>query len=346
MRAAVFQGKGRPLAIETLADPTPGEGQVVLRVGRCGICGSDLHMAEGHTFSFEIGAVPGHEFSGEVVAIGKGVSRLRLGDRVAVLPFLSCGHCKSCLAGDPMGCPKQRIMGSLGVNGGYADYVLVDDIWCVNLPNSLGFDDGALVEPLAVSLRANRVSGIRSGDRVLVLGAGAIGLAAAFWARQSGASRIAVSATSHRREAMAQAIGADAFITPEEGRTLAEQSAAALGGEADIVFECAGVTGSLDLAVSAVRRRGVIAAPGFCWNPDSFSPIWAMVKEVTIRYTNVYDTQEFEIAVRALDRGHVEPRAMITDVVSLDDAPAAFAKTFSKWAYRVTIAAGMPPTME
>lgn len=324
MRAAVFQAKGKPLAIETLADPTPGEGQVVLRVGRCGICGSDLHMAEGHSFSFDEGAVPGHEFSGEVVALGRGVERLKLGDRVAVLPFLSCGHCRSCLEGDPMGCPRQKMMGSFGVQGGYAEYVLVDAWWCVRLPNSLGFDDGALVEPLAVSLRAARVSGIKAGDRVLVLGAGAIGLAAAYWARQSGAGRVAVSATSNRREAMARAIGADAFIIPEEGRTLAEQSDEALGGGADIVFECAGVTGSLDLAVSAVRRRGTIASPGFCWTPDTYSPMWAMIKEVTIRYTNVYDTREFEIAVGALDNGHVEPRAMITDVVSLDDTPAAF----------------------
>jgi (R,R)-butanediol dehydrogenase/meso-butanediol dehydrogenase/diacetyl reductase len=324
MRAAVFQGKDKPLAIRTLADPTPGQGQVVLRVGRCGICGSDLHMAEGHTFSFAEGAVPGHEFSGEVVALGAGVGRLRMGDRVTVLPFLSCGKCRSCLEGDPMGCPQQRMMGASGVNGGYAEYVLVDEIWCVSLPKSLGFDDGALVEPLAVSLRANRVSGISNGDRVLVLGAGAIGLAAAYWARRSGAHRVAVSATSTRREDTARAIGADAFITPEEGRTLAEQSTAALGGEADIVFECAGMPGSLDLAISAVRRRGTVAAPGFCWTPDPFASIWAMIKEATIRYTNVYDTREFEIAVRALDNGHVEPRAMITDVVSLDDAPAAF----------------------
>jgi len=324
MRAAVFQAKGKPLAIENIADPTPGEGQVVLKVGRCGICGSDLHMAEGHTYSFDEGAIPGHEFSGEVVAIGAGVDRLKMGDRVAALPFLSCGKCGPCLAGDPMGCPQQRMMGTWGVKGGYAEYVLINEIWCVKLPKSLGFDDGALVEPLAVSLRAARVSGIKSGDRVLVLGAGAIGLAAAYWARQSGASKIAVSATSNRREDMARAVGADAFITPEEGRTLAEQSTAALGGEADIVFECAGVVGSLDLAVSAVRRRGVIASPGFCWTPDTFSPMWAMSKETTIKYTNVYDTKEFEISIAAFENGNVEPRAMITDVVSLDDTPTAF----------------------
>ena len=323
MRAAVFQ-TDRKLAIENVADPAPGEGQVVVKVHRCGICGSDLHMAEGHVFSFDAGAIPGHEVSGEVVATGPGVERIAVGDHVAVLPFLTCGSCVSCRTGDPMGCRDGRMMGAFGVTGGYAEYVLTNAIWCVRLPRSLSFEDGALVEPLAVSLRAARASGVKAGDRVLVMGAGAIGLAAAYWARLGGATKVAVSATSLRRRDMAMAMGIDAFIAPEAGLTLVEQSTAALGGDADIVFECAGVAGSLDQAVSAVRRGGTIAAPGFCWTPDSFTPLMAMLKEATIKFTNVYSTREFEIAVEALANGHVEPRAMVTDVVDLARAPEAF----------------------
>jgi 2-desacetyl-2-hydroxyethyl bacteriochlorophyllide A dehydrogenase len=324
MRAAVFRTSNRQLGIETVADPTPAAGQVVVKVGRCGICGSDLHMAEGHTFSFDDGAIPGHEVAGEVVAIGAGVERVKVGDKVAVLPFLTCGRCKACLAGDGMGCAQMRMFGAFGLGGGYAEYAVTNEIWCVKLPNSLSMDDGALVEPLAVSLRAIRASGIKTGDRVLVMGAGAIGLAAAYWARQSGAASVAVAATSTRREAMARGVGADSFLIPDPERTLAEQTAEALGGPADIVFECAGMPGSLDQAVSAVRRYGTIASPGFCWSPDSFTPLWAMLKDVTIRFTNMYNSRDFEIAVGALDKGHVEPRAMITDVVTLDAAPAAF----------------------
>lgn len=324
MRAAVFRTDKRQLGIEQVADPTPGPGQVVVRVHRCGICGSDLHMAEGHSYSFDDGAIPGHEVAGEVMAMGTGVEGLIIGDHVAVLPFLTCGECVACKTGDAVGCAAFGMFGAYGVTGGYAEYLLTNALWCVRLPNSLSFDDGALVEPLAVSLRAARASGIKSGDRVLVMGAGAIGLAAAYWARLSGAERVVMSATSRRREAIARAIGVDAFIVPEDGRRLAEQSAEALGRPADVVFECAGVVGSLDQAVSAVRRRGTIAAPGFCWVPDSFSAMPAMMKEATIRYTNMYDTREFEIAVGALDNGHVEPRAMITETVSLDGAPAMF----------------------
>lgn len=324
MRAAVFRTDTRKLAIENVPDPVPGRGQVVIKVHRCGICGSDLHMAEGHTYSFGDGEIPGHEVSGEVVAFGADAHGLAIGDRVSVLPFVTCGECVGCRTGDAMACPQFRMFGSFGTGGGYAEYLVTNPGWCVKLPKSLSFDDGALVEPLAVSLRAARASGVTSGDRVLVMGAGAIGLAAAFWARLSGAQSVVMSATSRRREDMARAIGIDEFLVPEDGRTMAEQATQALGAPADIVFECAGVPGSLDLAVSAVRRRGTIAAPGFCWVPDSFSAMPAMIKEVTLRYTNMYDTREFEIAIGALDNGHVEPRAMISDVVALDGAPAAF----------------------
>mgnify|MGYP002723423154 CR=1 FL=1 len=323
MRAAIFEAGDRGLSIATLPDPTPGEGQVVIKVGRCGICGSDLHMAEGPRPRFRQGAVPGHEFAGEIVARGRSVDDLKIGDRVAVLPLLSCGCCSACLAGDPVGCAGRRMIGS-GVNGGFAEYAVADARWCVKLPDTLGFADGALVEPLAVSLRAARASGIKAGDRVLVIGAGAIGIAAAYWARRAGASKIVVSATSTRREAIARAVDADAFITPQEGHTLPEQLLEILGAPADIVFECAGVPGSLGLAISAIRRGGTVASPGFCWTPDPFEAIHALTREATIKYTNMYDRREYEIAVDALDAGHVQPRAMVTQVVSLDGAPSAF----------------------
>jgi len=323
MRAAVFRTETRQLSLETVPDPTPGAGQVVIKVHRCGICGSDLHMAEGHVHSFADGAIPGHELAGEVVALGAGAEGVAVGDHVAVLPYVTCGKCAACLAGDAIACRAFRMFGS-GTGGGYAEYALTNPGWCVQLPRTLGFEDGALVEPLAVSLRAARVSGIQAGDRVLVLGAGAIGLAAAYWARRYGASRIAVSATSRRREAMARAVGADAFLVPEEGRTLAEQCREALGGLPDVVFECAGAYGSLDQAISAVRRGGTVAAPGFHWGQDKFSGMGALVKEVTIRFTNMYNPDEFARSVDALDRGHVEPRAMITNMVDLAGAPAAF----------------------
>jgi len=106
MKAAVFQALHEPLTVETIADPTPGEGEVVIRVGKCGICGSDLHMSEDPAFRARPGDVFGHEFAGEVVALGKGIERIRTGDLVSVVPLRSCGHCPSCLAGEPAWCAE------------------------------------------------------------------------------------------------------------------------------------------------------------------------------------------------------------------------------------------------
>jgi len=178
MRAAVFLENDRQLTVEAEDDPTPGAGQVVVKVHRRGICSSDLHMAEGHMISFAEGAIPGHEVSGEVVALGPGAQSVAVGEHVAVLPYVTCGRCVSCRTGDGMGCKQFSMFGS-GPGGGCAEFVLTNPGWCVPLSRSVGFDAGALVEPLAVSLRAARVSRAGQGDRVLVLGAGPIGLAAA-----------------------------------------------------------------------------------------------------------------------------------------------------------------------
>ena len=326
MQILSFDHASAGLVVESRPDPEPGPGEVIVKVGRCGICGSDLHMAKGHLGGFGDGVVPGHEFAGEVVALGSGVSKLKTGDRVSVLPLITCGQCADCLAGDPVGCRRGRMMGVREIDGGYAQYAIADANWCVKLPESLSLADGALVEPLAVSLRAVRAARIAPGDRVLVMGAGPIGAAAAWWARLAGAGKVAVSATSLRRKDIAGAMGADAFIIPEDGRELADQAREALGGPVDLVIECAGAPGSLQQAVSAIRRGGMVVAPGFCWTPDTFMAVGALVNEATIKYTNMYDRREFEIAVDQLSAGRVEPRAMISRQVGLGDAPAVFAE--------------------
>ncbi|MGI4876499.1 MAG: zinc-dependent alcohol dehydrogenase, partial [Janthinobacterium lividum] len=187
MKAVVMQGLRQPLVVETVADPAPATGELVVRVGRCGICGSDLHMTEDPAFHRKAGDVLGHEFAGEVVALGRGVEGFVIGDRVAVVPLGSCGHCPSCLAGEPAWCPQMRLQG-----GGYAEYAVTDPRQCVRLPASASMADGAIIEPLAVALHGVLLAEMKAGDKVLVLGAGPIGLAVAFWARRLGAARVVV----------------------------------------------------------------------------------------------------------------------------------------------------------
>jgi threonine dehydrogenase-like Zn-dependent dehydrogenase len=325
MRVAMFEGVGQPLRVTTVPDPSPGDEQVVVRVGRCGICSSDLHMTEGHDFTLPPGAVPGHEFSGEIVALGKGAQGLTVGDRVTVLPALTCGHCRFCLAGAPFACEAgSRTLGVGPTWGGYAEYAIAGSRWCLPLPDELSLEDGALMEPLAVGLHGVRLAGIRPGDRVLVIGAGPVGLAAIYWARRLGAGRIAVTASSTRRAALAETMGADAFLVPEPGRSLAEASADALGGQADVVLECAGVPGTIDQGIDCVRRSGTVAVLGICTGPETIGALRAVLREVTLRFAFAFDRQDFEFSIDALLRGSGEPRRMVSGTVGLGETPSTF----------------------
>src|SRR5262249_54866170 len=149
-----------------------------IQVSRCGICGSDLHMTEDPFFGLAPGAILGHEYAGEVVALGRGVQHVRAGDRVAVLPLQGCWKCASCVAGESAWCTQMRIGG-----GGYGQYSLAHEAQCLILPKCVTLEDGALIEPMAVGLHGVTVAQLVPGARVLVIGAGPIGLAATFWAR-------------------------------------------------------------------------------------------------------------------------------------------------------------------
>ena len=223
MKAAVFKKLRAPLEVETLPDPAPGPGEVVVEVCRCGICGSDLHITEDPIFGVPTGIVLGHEYSGRVAAVGRDVQGVAEGEHVAVFPVHGCGHCATCLAGLPAWCRQMRVDG-----GGYGQYALAEPHQLVRLPRTLSLQDGALVEPMAVSLHGVTLAESAPGARVLVLGAGPIGLAAAFWARRLGAGRVAVTASSTRRAGLALAMGAHVFIDPADASPTAVE--AALGG--------------------------------------------------------------------------------------------------------------------
>ncbi|MAW79819.1 MAG: Zn-dependent alcohol dehydrogenase [Parvularcula sp.] len=317
MRAVVHQGLHQKLAIENIADPAPGAGEVVLSVGRCGICGSDLHMTEDPAFGVDKGAVLGHEFAGEVIDLGKGVERLKKGDLVSVVPIASCGKCPSCLAGEPAWCEKMYLQG-----GGYGEFAVTNENQCVALPKSASMADGAIIEPLAVALHGVMMGEQKPGDNVLILGAGPIGLGVAFWARRFGASRVVVQDINRYQEERARRMGATDFIVDIEDPVGAAEHA--LGGKADIVYECVGVPGLIPQAVNQVRVKGTVLVLGLCTRPETFVPFVALSKEVRIQTSAFFKRQEYEAALDALDAGAAEPRALITDTISLDAVPEVF----------------------
>jgi (R,R)-butanediol dehydrogenase/meso-butanediol dehydrogenase/diacetyl reductase len=317
MKAVAFQQLHQPLAFEELPDPAPAADEVVVQVGRCGICGSDLHMTEDAMYGCQHGDVLGHEFAGEVVALGKGTEGLKTGDLVSVIPLKCCGHCEHCRKGEVQWCAQFGLQG-----GGYAEYALTRPNQCSKLRTDLSLADGAIIEPLAVALHGVNLSGMRKGDTVLVLGAGPIGLATAFWAKRMGAAKVAIQDIAEFQQDRALEMGADVFVVdPADPVGSAER---ALGGQADIVFECVGVPGLIAQAVEQVRPRGTILLLGLCTRPDTFNSFAMLSKEVCLVTSAFFTVPEYQASLDALAEGAIEPRLLVTDTISLADTPEIF----------------------
>lgn len=311
MQVTLFDGPGQPLRLASRPDPTPADGELVVRVHRCGICGTDFSMTSGEPPHYPPGCVPGHEFSGEVVATGRCSDEFAVGDRITTMGYAGCGDCSHCRAGKPLWCAQMH-----GVDGGFGEYAAVPAGVCIRLPDDLSLADGALVEPLACGLHAVNLCGDLRGSEVLILGAGGIGLAVVYWANRAGAASITVAARSRRSEARARAMGATAFATldalPPEARY-------------PLVFEATGGAGQLACAIDRALPHGQVVVAGLCTRADTIYPGAALMKELQLRFAVGYSLAELQhtadrMAADALDLGH----AYVGETIGLDTLSATF----------------------
>jgi len=321
MRAAVLTQIGKPLEIQTVADPVPAAGELVVRVRGSGICGSDLHWAQ-LGMGIQPGQVLGHEFAGEVVEVGRETGGFRVGDRVCSPPFIGCGSCAACLTGDFTLCASGVATG-LTAPGAYAELVRVGAGEALRLPESVSYRQGALVEPLAVGLHAVRQAAPPPGARVLVIGAGPIGLTVALWSRFLGAGAVVVSEPGAARRDLADRFGATAVIDPAAEEVLPGFEAKA-GAPPDLIYECVGIPGLLQQCVALAPRRSRIVVVGVCMEPDTILPFVAVTKELTLQFVVAYERRDFELAIAMLDQHRIASDEMITDVVGLDGFSQAF----------------------
>lgn len=325
MRAAVFLGAGRGLAVKTIATPDPGPHQLILRVRACGVCGSDLHMTETHSsIALPAGAVMGHEFSGEVAAIGRALKgRFREGDRVVGFPYL-CGCEAPCLDPGYNGdrCPTGLPIGLGQHNGAFAEYVRIGETGAYRLPDGVSFEEGALVEPLAVGLHAVEKGKVQRGDTVLIVGAGPVGLAVALWCRFSGARRVIVSERAPARMKLAERFGASDVLDP--ARPLIPQVQAIAGKGPDVIFECVGLPGMIDETMRIAPRGCRIVVAGLCQGVDTITPLRGVMKELTLQFVVAYTSREFGMVIEMIARDRIDALALITDRVTLDELPDAF----------------------
>lgn len=321
MRAVVLTGIDGRLETTEVDDPVPGPGQVVARIRACGICGSDLHIAKAFG---QPGTIMGHEIAGIIEDVGAGVDdRWAPGTPVTARPFSSCGQCHFCHTGRPDHCRQFHLLGATRP-GGFAEQILLSADELYALPVSLTGPEQALVEPLAVARHVLRRTGLGAGERLVVLGAGPIGLAVTVWARTLGAGTVVVSDPVATRRSLATVLGADAAVDPTTD-DLAGTCRSVLGGAPPIVIECSGKPGLIDEAMRLAAVEGRVGIVGACMSPDTVFPFTGLQKELDIRFAVYYDRQDFIDTLRALDDGTLVVDGLVTDVVDLDALPDAFA---------------------
>jgi (R,R)-butanediol dehydrogenase/meso-butanediol dehydrogenase/diacetyl reductase len=323
MRAAVFTSNSEPLAIREIERPRPGAGEVGLQVARVGICGSDLHVKESGSPEMA-GIVFGHEFAGVIRELGQGVEGWQPGDRVVSLPINHCGQCEACLQ-DKIGLCEQIVFTgySHDHSGGYAEYTAVPTHSLHRVPDGVSFDKAALVEPLSVSRRAVSRTPIGKDSVVLVIGTGPIGAGVVQFAKVAGARTVIVSEMSAERRDLAMAIGADAAIDPR-GVSLADKIVEIAGRRPDVVFECVGVPGLIQQAIEVAAYEATIMVVGVCLEQDQFYPNMAVKRELTIGFSNCYTHEDFDAVLGAMASGALDPSAMHSSTIGLDEVPAVF----------------------
>lgn len=327
MKAGAFIEKGVMGVIEVDEPPAPGTGEVQLDVAYCGVCGSDLHQVE-YGFA-EPNTILGHEFSATVRLAGEGADAFRAGERVAVRPFLACGGCHLCASGRDQYCKDALAIGtahglaSAVISGGMAPRINVPMAALHRLPDAIGLQHAALIEPLAVALHAVRASGIEKGESAVVMGAGPIGIALLSCLRAAGAGTIIVTERSRERAAQAASFGADEVLIAGQddvGRRVRHLTR----GGADVVFDAVGMPGMLEEAVRHVTPGGRVQVVGVCMEPDRIFPAGWLMTEPRIQICFVYTAAEFAETAELVGTGKLAADRMISRVEPMADVAEVF----------------------
>nr|WP_090338726.1 zinc-binding dehydrogenase [Mycolicibacterium malmesburyense]CRL66712.1 dehydrogenase [Mycolicibacterium malmesburyense] len=323
MRAAVLRD-GQMMVRDDVPEPVPLEGQVLVSVNACGICGSDLHFAEHGDdmvrLTREITGLPvqgglpvdlgadvymGHEFSAEILEAGPNTDAPAPGTLVTSLPVLL----------SPKG--FEPILSSNTVLGGYAERMLLSVPLLLRVPDGVDPRHAALTEPMAVGLHAVNKSGITPGESALVIGCGPIGVAIVAALRVKGVEHIAAADFSWRRREIAATMGAHTTLDPAQGSPFDSTTPT-------VTFEAVGVPGIINDVMRRAPLGSRLVVAGVCMQPDTVTPLFGIAKEISVQFVNSYDHNEFAESLRAIADGRIDVSPLITGEVGLDGVAAAF----------------------
>ncbi|MFN8025442.1 MAG: alcohol dehydrogenase catalytic domain-containing protein [Acidimicrobiia bacterium] len=310
MRAGLITGE-RTFELVEVPEPEPGDGQALVQVDRCGICGSDVSAYRSGKPYPPI--LHGHEWTGTVLG-GRGITQSE-GDRVVLGAPPPCGRCSSCRGGRPQHCELVLMMAPpVPPHGGYAPRINVDGTRLHAIPDHVSADAAALVEPATVALHGVRRTDLHAGDRVLVTGAGAIGLLATQIAALAGAEVVVVEPDDERR-AMAARYASATFASTDE-----------LDGRVDVAFECAGANAAVNAAARALRNGGQLTLIGVASGALTIESEQWLIRELTVRTALAHTAWDFDASIRMVADGRLDLAPLAQRTVTLDGLPQAFAE--------------------
>ncbi len=301
---------------------------VVVKVLNAGICGSDIHNYDAGA---PVGLVMGHEFCGEVINPGDRTD-LKVGDRVTALPISPCGNCEACKSGNPQYCSttwNNAIGLSLTNPGAFSEKTFARSDMVIKVPDSVSSMEAAMVEPTAVSLHGVNLANIEKGDKVLVIGAGIIGMGSALLAKLFGASYVAVSETNLKRGEKAVSLGvADKYYNALDPEFLNQVITETQGGF-DKVIECCGNGPAVSSAIMSVKPGGTVVLLGVSTQPITTPLVMGVMKELTLKGGIAYTKEEFVYTLKLIEDKKIDVLKFVDDVVSLDEVQKSFERLTS-----------------
>lgn len=320
MKVAVMNGIGK-MDFTERAIPEPNENEALIKLEYIGICGSDMHYYEAGRIGDYIVKPPfvlGHEPGGTVVEVGKNVKHLKVGDRVALEPGKTCGHCKYCKEGNYNLCPDVIFFATPPIDGVFQEYVAHQADLCFKLPDNVSTLEGGLIEPLAVGFHAANQGGAHIGQTAVVFGSGCIGLVSMMALKAEGVSKVYVVDIMQKRLDKAMELGATGVINSKEKDVLEEIKKLTEDG-VDLVIETAGTEITAQQSIYVTRKGGTIVFVGYTKTGNVTLPLsLALDKELTFksvfRYRHIYP-----MAIEAVASGKVNLKGIITDIFDLDD---------------------------
>jgi L-iditol 2-dehydrogenase len=310
MLQAVLEHPHR-IVIKKVAEPVVTTNDVLIKVKRIGICGSDIHAYHGKHPYVTYPFVQGHEFSGEVVKKGTGVAQISIGDRVTAIPQLVCGTCYPCTHGRYNICDNLRVLG-FQADGAAQEYFSVQKDMVIKLPDGMGFDAGAMVEPVAVGVHALTRTGKIKGARVLVIGAGPIGNLTAQIARALGAEGVLITDIIDERLSVARSCGIERTVNVQADK-LADRLTDCFGSEkADLIVECVGEQASIEQAITVARKGTDIIVVGVFGKSPKVDLGLVQDRELRLIGTLMYQQEDYKKAVELLEKDMISIKPLIS----------------------------------